>query len=147
MKTPAVPVDLLDINVWLALADENHQHHRRALHYWEKESAVGLAFCRITMLGFLRLATNKKAMNGLPFSPREAWLAYHRFRALPEVEMLGDTPKLESTLAAWTDRPDFPVSGWTDSYLATLALSTNARLVSFDSDFHRYKDLSFLHLL
>ena len=66
MKTPSMVVDLLDINVWLALADENHQHHCRARLYWEKESAARLAFCRVTMLGFLRLATHPRAMNGHP---------------------------------------------------------------------------------
>ena len=144
MKMPAV--DLLDINVWLALADENHQHHRRARLYWETESVARLAFCRVTMLGLLRLATNAKVMHGQPFSAQEAWLAYRAFCALPEVEMLTDPPKLETTLAAWTNQPAFPAARWTDSYLAALAHSTNARLVSFDADFHHYKGLHFLHL-
>ena len=146
MTTPSASVDLLDINVWLALADENHQHHRRACLFWEAESAARLAFCRVTMLGFLRLATNKKAMNGLPFSVQQAWLSYRSFRELPEVELLVEPSTLESILATWTNQPNFPVSHWTDSYLAALALSTGSRLVSFDSDFHRFNELSFLHL-
>jgi len=146
MKTPNAPVDLLDINVWLALADENHQHHRRARHYWEEESAVRLAFCRVTMLGFLRLVTHPKVMNDQPFSPRQAWQAYQAFRALPEVEFLNDSSTLEEPLSAWAGQPDFPSTLWTDAYLAALALSTNARLVSFDSDFHRFNALQFLHL-
>jgi len=146
MKTPSNPVDLLDVNVWLALADENHQHHRRARLYWETESAERLAFCRATMLGLLRLTTNRKVMHDQPFSAQEAWLAYRAFRALPEVDMLTDPPKLENTLAKWTEEPDFSATRWTDSYLAALAFSTNSRLVSFDADFHRYKALAFLHL-
>ena len=146
MKTPSTPVDLLDVNVWLALADENHQHHRRARLYWETESALRLAFCRVTMLGLLRLATNTKVMSGQPFSPQEAWRAYRAFRELPEVEMLTDPPKLESTLATWTEQSHFTAKSWTDGYLAALAFSTNSRLVSFDADFHHYKGLSFLHL-
>lgn len=31
--------DLPDVNVWLALADENHLHHPRALAYWRGESS------------------------------------------------------------------------------------------------------------
>jgi hypothetical protein len=27
--------DLLDLNVWLALASETHTHHSQAHHYWE----------------------------------------------------------------------------------------------------------------
>jgi hypothetical protein len=29
-KMPRESADLLDVNVWLALADENHAHHKRA---------------------------------------------------------------------------------------------------------------------
>jgi len=146
MKIPNPPVDLLDVNVWLALADENHRRHRRARRYWEEESAARLAFCRVTMLGFLRLATHSKVMNGQPFSAPQAWQAYHAFRVLPEVEFLSDPPTLDETLSAWAGQPDFPTNLWTDAYLAALALSTNARLVSFDSDFHRFTALQFLHI-
>jgi predicted nucleic acid-binding protein len=85
-------------------------------------------------------------MNGQPFTAQEAWLAYRAFRGLPEVDMLADPPGLETTLAVWTDQPDFPAGRWTDGYLAALALSSRSRLVSFDSDFHRFKSLDFLHL-
>jgi toxin-antitoxin system PIN domain toxin len=146
MKTPSAAVDLLDVNVWLALADENHQHHQRAKLYWEEESAAKLAFCRVTMLSFLRLSTHPKVMGGQPFSASEAWAAYRGFRALPEVELIDDNAKLEPIMATLTDMPDFPHSRWTDSYLAAVALSTNSRLVSFDSDFHHFKSLQFLHL-
>lgn len=85
-------------------------------------------------------------MNGKPFTASEAWDAYRAFRALPEVELLSEPPKLENVMAALTDRPDFPAAQWTDTYLAALALSTNSRLVSFDSGFHRISALQFLHL-
>ena len=31
-------LDLPDLNVWLALADPDHQHHHLATHYWHQES-------------------------------------------------------------------------------------------------------------
>ena len=144
MKTPTI--DLLDVNVWLALADANHEHHSRARHYWEVESLATLTFCRVTMLGFLRLTTNSKVMKGLPFTASQAWKAYRAFRELPEVEMLEEPSKLEASMTKLTDRPDFPSSQWTDRYLAALALSTHSRLVSFDADYHSIKGLAFLHL-
>ena len=144
MKTSKV--DFLDINVWLALADENHEHHIRARHYWENESLEFLAFCRVTMLGFLRLITHPKVMKGQPLSASQAWDAYQAFIALPEVKMFDEHPKLEVTMRKLTDRPDFPASQWTDSYLAAVAISTHSRLVSFDSDFYSIKNLEFLHL-
>lgn len=146
MKTTNATVDLLDVNVWLALATEDHQHHQRAKLYWEQESAAKLAFCRVTMLSFLRLSTNPKVMAGQPFSAAEAWAAYRAFLALPEIELVSENPKLESIMAKLTDYPNFPQSRWTDSYLASVALSSNLRLVSFDSDFDHFKSLQFLHL-
>lgn len=143
---PRGPVDLPDINVWLALADENHEHHSRARHYWERESAERLAFCRVTMLGLLRLSTHRKAMDNNPFTNAEAWRAYRNFLALPEVTLLTDPPTLESSLAAWTELPGFPNHLWTEAYLAALAQSSGARLVSFDADFLKFHGLNFLHL-
>lgn len=140
------PIDLLDINVWLALADENHEHHNRARQYWEQESAERLAFCRVTMLGLLRLSTHRMVMANKPFTSTEAWRAYRNFRALPEVTFLADPPTLESSMAAWTSPPGFPNHRWTDAYLAALAQSSGARMVSFDADFLHFPGLNFLHL-
>lgn len=70
-------IDVPDLNLWLALADPDHEHHDRARFYWETESALEIAFCRVTMLGFLRLLTNTRVMHGAPMSSAEAWEAYN----------------------------------------------------------------------
>jgi uncharacterized protein len=145
-KMPRESADLLDVNVWLALADENHAHHKRARRYWERESAPQLAFSRMSMLGLLRLSTNRHVMSGQPFTPAQAWTAYRNFRALPEVIFLNDPPDLETRMAAWSDTADFPVGRWTDCYLAALAFTTACRLVSFDRDYESFNGLDFLHL-
>lgn len=143
---PSGRIDLLDVDVWLPLAARNHAHHQRARRYWEEESAPRIAFCRITMLGLLRLGTNAKAMDGQPFTPAEAWHAYRSFRLLPEVAFLDEPPYLEAQLAAWSDAADFAVHAWTDCYLASVALLSGCRLVSFDSDFSRFDGLDFVRL-
>ena len=139
-------VDLPDLNVWLALTCEDHQHHRRARRYWESEGAPRLAFCRVTMLGLLRLATNAKVMQNRPFTPAEAWKIYRDFIALPEVSFLGEATDIEAQFAAYSEAADFPATRWTDAYLAAFAQGTGCRLVSFDADFHRFPGLDFLHL-
>ena len=68
----ASSADLLDANVWLALAVEAHVHHGRALAYWEKESAPVSAFCRVTQLAFLRHLTNRTIMGAQVLSPAAA---------------------------------------------------------------------------
>lgn len=61
--------DLPDINVWLALADENHVQHKRARTYWQNDAPPTVAFCRISMIGFLRLATQSRVLSA-PFPLR-----------------------------------------------------------------------------
>ena len=144
------PVDLLDINVWLALADENHVHHVRARHYWEAEASEQLAFTRVTALGLLRLLTNKTVMAGNPFTVAEAWSAYQAFRQLPEIVWLDDrndlVAQVDAILAEFVELRGFTALHWTDGYLAALAQANQCRLVSFDNDFRRYRRLAFLHL-
>ena len=138
--------DLPDLNVWLALSDPDHQHHDRARLYWDTEAALQLAFCRVSMLGLLRLLTHPKVMRGTPFTPTDAWQVYRSFLALPEVTFLPDNPRVEPQFAAWTDTSDFLPNRWTDAWLAALAVTTGSRIVSFDSDFAVFPNLSFLHL-
>lgn len=140
-------MDLLDINVWLALLDRSHVHHRRARGYWQRESRDHLAFCRVSMLGLLRLGTNGKAMHGQPFTPQEAWTAYRALRGLPEIQFLFEPSDIEARMATWSDLPTFPVRRWTDCYLAALAAATGCRLVSFDSDYRAFAGLDYLHLV
>ena len=138
--------DLPDLNVWLALADLDHQHHSRARHYWEAEAAPLLAFCRLSMLGLLRLLTNARVMHGSPFTPSEAWMAYRAFLALPEVTFLPEASRVETQFMVWTDTATFTPQRWTDAWLAAQAVTANARLVSFGADFRAFPGLSFLHL-
>jgi hypothetical protein len=140
-------IDLPDINLWLALIDPDHEHHPRARRYWEHEAAGGIAFCRVTMLGLLRLLTNSHVMHGEPFAPDAAWAAYHAFTALPEVCFIEDSLAAEGQFELLSRRPDFPVHAWTDAWLAAVATSSGGRVVSFDSDFAHFSNLRFLHLI
>lgn len=137
--------DLPDINVWLALADENHSHHQRALAYWHDESAPALAFCRVTMLGFLRLSTHPKVLSRA-LTPEEAWHLYQRYRKEANVALLDDSPDIDKAFMDFSCQPDLPHHLWTDSYLAAFARFHGCRLVSFDTDFERFPKLDFLCL-
>ena len=138
--------DLPDINVWLALADPDHEHHDRAKRYWETESAPRLAFTRVSMLGLLRLLGNRHVMKGDPFTAEEAWSAYQAFRELSEVIFVAEPDSAESRMKQWSEDPTFPPSHLTDAWLASVAFTTRSRLVSFDADYRRFQGLSFLHL-
>lgn len=140
------PVDLLDINVWLAVCLPDHHHHRRARAFWDDESGRELAFCRVTSLGFVRLATHRAVTGDPPLTVEEAWRTYNDFRNLPEVIFAAEPEGCEQQLEAWANGGDFPPRLWTDAYLAAFARTGGFRLVTFDRDFRRFRGLDFLHL-
>lgn len=142
----ADPVDLPDINVWLALAVADHAHHQRARSYWYEEAGDRLAFCRVTSLGLMRLATNATVMGGKPLTVPQAWQAYGAFRRLPEVLLAGEPEGCEAWLERWAlgERPT--PRHWTDAYLASFARAGGLRLVTFDGDFTRFDGLNLLRL-
>lgn len=138
-------MDIPDINVWLALVDENHLHHAAALDYWNQGRADQMGFCRITMLGFMRLCTQPRVLSRTLTNP-EAWDIYQRYLTTSRLVFLPEPANLESHLLALTRDNRLPNRYWTDAYLAAFALATQARLVSFDRDFTRFEGLDFLHL-
>lgn len=140
------PVDLPDVNVWLALGVPDHPRHDRARRYWYEESGRQLAFCRITTLGFLRLITNPAVMGDQPLAVPEAWKAYTGFRRLPEVIVATEPDQCDSFLETWATAGSPSRHHWTDAYLAAFAKAGGFRLVTFDRDFTRFPDLDLLRL-
>lgn len=141
----AVAGDLLDVNVWLALAIEEHPHHRQAASYWSGRGRNAVFFCRLSAMSFVRLLMNPKLMADKPLTLRAAWASYVAFAGLPGVAMLGEPADLDSELAALL-RPKLPSRLFTDAYFAALARRTPARLVTFDRDFERFDGLALLRL-
>ena len=137
--------DLLDVNLWLSLVDQRHLHHPVAQAYWSQNGVRHFAFCRVTMLGLLRLITSHKAVAN-PKTHATAWSIYHEFKALPNIRFLSEPTHLETTFHSLTTEADLPNRMWTDAYLAAFAINSGSRLVSFDADFARFPGLQFLHL-
>ena len=130
--------DLLDANVWLALALEAHTHHPRAKAYWENEAVNTAAFCRVTQLAFLRHVTNPSIMGRDVLKPAAAWKKYQDFAALPEVRLLDEPPGLDEQLSKYCDAGRTSPNLWTDAYLASFAKCADLRLVTFDIGFRNF---------
>ncbi len=137
--------DLPDVNVWLALAVQEHPHHAQALAYWQHQAASRVWFCRVTMLGLVRLLTQPRLMGPGALDPAAALAAYDRFVALPEVGLHVEPPACDTDLRRLL-RPALPARLMTDAYLAAFAVSAKLRLVTFDRDFSRFDDLCSLQL-
>ncbi len=139
-------MDLPDVNLWLAFTDPNHSQHKAARYYWEELRTDSISFCRIAMLGLLRLATSNTVMRGKPFTHREIRGIYQTYLAMPIVSFLPEPAGLDSTFSTLTEAPYFSHRLWTDAYLAAFAINSGCRLVSFDADFALFPQLNFLHL-
>jgi len=139
-------IDLLDANVWLALAVEAHVHHFRARAYWENEAAPTCAFCRITQLAFLRHLTNKTIMGEHVLVPSAAWKRRGEFLALPEVQCLSEPAGLDEQLERFCGLGRTSPNLWTDAYLAAFAKCAGLRLATFDQAFSRFEGLELLTL-
>jgi toxin-antitoxin system PIN domain toxin len=139
-------VDLLDVNLWLALSASEHPHHVRAHRYWRNESAARLAFCRLSMLGFLRLVSNPMVMGEATLKAAEAWTAYERWRERNDVVFAAEPLDCEQHLSDWAGLNIMRPRLWTDAYLAAFAVASRMRLVSFDRDFRRFPGLELLLL-
>ena len=139
-------LDLLDVNVWLALAHPGHSHHKAALNYWTTATAQ-LAFCRTSMTGFLRLLTQVAVMGAAVHTPEEAWDMYAAYLSSGRVLFLPEPATIEVQMRSFTTQPGFRVRDWTDAYLASFAVTAGCRMVSFDSGFKHYETLDFLPLM
>jgi uncharacterized protein len=148
--------DLLDVNVWIALAQPMHRHHAQAKAYWEQtltrfaqENAdteelhaipSKLYFCRTTMLGLVRVLSQSSVAYGEHMSLSEAFSIYYRFKRLEEIgfthENLVDVDSVLEELL--TCNANLPMRMSTDIYLAALAKALNLRLVTMDRDFLRF---------
>ena len=137
--------DLLDVNVWLALAIEEHPHHVAAASYWDRHAEATRLFCRLSAMSLVRLLTHPKVMADRPLTLGKAWALYRAFSALPGVAMLGEPDGLDAELDALVTAK-LPARLFTDAYFATLARSAQARLVTFDKDFERFDRLAMLRL-
>jgi hypothetical protein len=116
-----MPAALLDANVLIALVVEDHVHHQHA-EKWFKESGAGFATCPITQGSLIRLLiregqtaeTARSVLQAVTGGPRhEFWPDNASYDNIPVAGIVGHRQV-------------------TDAYLAHLARSYTARLVTFD---------------
>ena len=136
---------LPDVNVWLALAVQEHPHHAAARHYWAKEAAARVQFCRVMMLGLVRLLTQPRLMGSAALDATATLAHYERFAALPEVGLAAEPADTGAAMRRYVGA-GLPARLITDAYLAAFAATGGLRLVTFDRDFERFDGLHLLRL-
>ena len=120
---------LLDVNVLIALLDSDHTSHTVAMSWFAGHANEGWASCPITQNGCLRIMSNASYPNALPVQALLSRLSeacqeeVHDF--WPDAVSLLDPEVIDLT------RIHGPKQ-LTDIYLLALAVSHDARFVTFD---------------
>jgi hypothetical protein len=120
---------LLDVNVLLALFDQDHADHARARTWLESEIRHGWASCAITQNGFARIICQRSYPSPVP--PRDALgllaeataTSHHDF--WPCSVSLADPDAVDARHVQGSRQ-------LTDVYLLALAAEQRGRLVTFD---------------
>ncbi len=122
-----------DVNVWVALHHQIHEHHEAALAWFGAlEPQSSLVFCRQTQMGFFRLLTTGAVMGDETLTQRQCWTLYRQWiasgKAKLESEPAGVSQAFEQRTMADAPSPKM----WMDAYLAAFAEAAHLTLVTFD---------------
>lgn len=129
---------LPDVNVWVALTFDRHPNHPSAKSWFDALTTETCRFCRMTQQGFLRIATNQKAMGLNAMTLDEAWAAYDAYLGDPRVAFAPEPAGLELSWRAFTRGSTFSTHVWNDAYLAAFAMVGGLEVVTFDRGFAKY---------
>ncbi len=120
---------LLDVNVLIALLDEDHAHHQIAWDWLDAAIDDGWASCPITQNGCVRIMSQPGYPNPLPTAEVAQRLAeavgtpYHHF--WPDSVSLFDRQLIDPGRLLSPRQV-------TDTYLLALAVTNGGRFVTFD---------------
>ncbi|MGH9468566.1 MAG: TA system VapC family ribonuclease toxin [Terriglobales bacterium] len=120
-----------DVNVWLALTAVEHVHAALARRWWQRQDG-GIAFCRLTQLGFLRLVTTAAAMDGKPLTMSEAWRVHDRLYSDDRVSFFAEPPDVDARFRIRAKGRTASPKLWADAWLLAFAEAAEGTLVTFD---------------
>ena len=120
---------LLDINVLIALLDENHTHHGAASDWLADNIHQGWASCPLTQNGCVRIMSQPRYPNTLSVS--EVMIRLLSAVSTRHHEFIADDISLLDDASVDRERLLSPRQ-LTDVYLLALAVEHGARLVTLD---------------
>ena len=122
---------LVDVGVWLAAVWGRHVHNPVAADWFGREED-GIAFCRVTQMGLLRLLSNRAIMGEDAIDRSQAWRTYDELLADERVLWADEPADLDPVWRAISARDDKSHKLWTDDYLAAFAQAGGATLITLD---------------
>lgn len=139
---------MCDVNLLVALVVAEHGHSPVAVSWLEtvrRRRAVHV--CRISHLGFLRLITSPRIFADRALKPTDAWIAFDMMMRDDRFTFTEEPTGLDSSFRELSDSLQPGASLGTDVYLAAFAHAANLEIVTFDTGFRRFPELSVQELL
>jgi toxin-antitoxin system PIN domain toxin len=135
-------VILVDVNILIYASNDDSEQHAAAMEWLDRQligsAPVGLPW--ITLLGFLRLATNARALPR-PLTMANAWQQVSTWLACEPAWIPQPTERHTDVLAELLALPGVHGNLVTDAHLAALAIEHGLTLCSTDGDFARFPRL------
>ncbi len=134
---------LVDANILLYSVDETSPFHEPAAG-WLTDALngprrVGLPW--ISLTAFLRITTNPRALDA-PLRPAEAWEIVDGWLSAPAAWVPAPGPAHHDLLRRLTVEHDLRAGLVTDAVLAALCIEHGLDIVSADSDFARFTEIT-----
>ncbi|MDQ4070959.1 MAG: type II toxin-antitoxin system VapC family toxin [Actinomycetota bacterium] len=139
---------LVDANILLYAVDEESRFHAGARAWLERElngrRRIGLPWMSLT--AFVRLATHPRALRE-PLAPAEAWQFVEDWLDAPAAWVPAPGRGHREILGRLVRELDLRGNLVTDGVLAALCIEHGLPIVSADSDFARFRELTWLNPL
>lgn len=134
---------LVDANILLYAVDETSPFHERARDWMEEtlngSRRVGLPWASLT--AFLRIVTNPRALAD-PLAPAEAWALVDAWLDAPTAWVPTPGRGHREILGRLVGDLDLRANLIPDAVLATLCIEHGLEMVSADTDFARFTELT-----
>ena len=122
---------LIDVNVLIARADPEHEHHAAAVRWMARHAAEGWITCPLTENAFVRILGHPSYPGG-PGSPERAASLLRRLLRIPGHDFWPDDVSLLDAVV-FPSLAGVHSSDLTDLYLLALAVQHEAQFVTFDT--------------
>lgn len=134
---------LVDANILLYAVDETSPFHERARDWMEEtlngSRRVGLPWASLT--AFLRIVTNPRALAD-PLAPAEAWALVDAWLDAPTVWVPTPGRGHREILGRLVGDLDLRANLIPDAVLAALCIEYGLEMISADTDFARFTELT-----
>ena len=137
---------LIDANILLYATDGSSPYHRAA-HPWLESQLngsrrVGLPW--LSLWAFVRISTNPRATHR-PLTPVQAWSMVEAWVDAPAAWVVEPGPGHREILGRLLVERDIRAGLVTDAVVAALCIEHGLTIVSADSDFARFTDITWLN--